>query len=94
MPYQFAKLPSRKFEPIHILFKVYESTYYLTPSSTLVIIILFKIFQFYKLKGILIFILIGISFITSEVKYFSCLLAIQISPFLCNLPNHVSTVFF
>lgn len=41
MPYQFAKLPSRKFEPIYILFKVYESTYYLTPSATLVIIILF-----------------------------------------------------
>lgn len=68
MLYQFAKLPSRNFEPIYIPFKVYENTGYLTPSSTLVIIILFKLFQFYRLKGTFIFILIGISFITSEVK--------------------------
>jgi len=44
MLYQFAKLPSRKSEPIYILFEVYESTYYLMPSSTLVIIVLFKLF--------------------------------------------------
>lgn len=66
MLYQFAKLPSRNFEPIYIPFKVYENTYYLMPSSTLVIIVLFKLFQFYRLKGFFISILTGVSFILAK----------------------------
>lgn len=97
MLYQFAKLPSRKLEPIYIPFK-YKCTYYLKPSSTLVIIILFKIFQFHRLKSIFSFVLIVISFITSEVKYLLCLLAICISLFyvtcLIMFQLYFSNVFF
>lgn len=90
---QFAKLPSRKTEPIYNPFKVYKCTYYLKPSSTLVIIFLLKIFQFYRLKGIFILALIDVLFITSEVEYFLCLLAIYISLFCVTCRPWFNSIF-